>query len=484
MESFTRNNGINKNDNKKNIYILGHGLIDSNKFIITPEHIDLTFYVEKGKPLRILYINNIFSPIIKNGNPEHYISEKSLLNDMDIKLLAFHDVWNQDPYNIKKISTIDYSGIITEDISNIVSLSQLDNSVYKKYNIHKSKIEFIDKNTNKKVSSHEYMVLLNTYLNENLKTFSQNKNNYSYEIIRIFNKVNEIFNLFFNDNNFENKFNEIKDIIDNLCIYNLGIENIIGFNRFRNIMVFNNLVKYMNPIFGTSIDSFHQNIVSIILLHFSYQKSINLLAYINDIINVFNNENMDIIFKNIIRLSYHYHNDDIIPKEEIVDFNKNIKEMKFNINLGYILHKIDIYNKNILNNQKILCHSLNCRNYIPIESNRNINELQNLINQPLLLNEPPTLRRSNSVTVHRLIRQRSVSNEYKDLFQNIIEKCIEIISNNINYINKSNKHNNTNLNKIKNIHNKLMIIYSTYIEKHFLTVNEVKFLIHILRRNE
>ena len=45
--------------------------------------------------------------------------------------------------------------------------------------------------------------------------------------------------------------------------------------------VFNNLVKYM-----TSTNPLNQNIVSIILLHFSYQNSINPLAYINDIINV------------------------------------------------------------------------------------------------------------------------------------------------------------------------------------------------------
>ena len=47
-----------------------------------------------------------------------------------------------------------------------------DFSIYENYNIQKSKRQFINKNTNKIISSSEYMVLLNTYLNENLAKIS------------------------------------------------------------------------------------------------------------------------------------------------------------------------------------------------------------------------------------------------------------------------------------------------------------------------
>ncbi len=596
MEFFEENNVYplsneteeeNMNKDKTNILILGHGLIDSNKFIIIPEHIDLTFYTNKGKSLNSNISKPISLRILKEGDKSHYMKEKTLLNDMNIRLKNMHQFNKNlkiysDVTSIENTHLINYSGIITTE--NITPINILSDETYNSYNIinininsehYKSIRNFDIHNENyhldNKIYNNTAIFINSICMKEFIKIYDKlpdldklyNMNIFKLAIERLgikkinknnFDAVNKIITTYieiYNSNEIkntinENTYNQLKHEI-NLIQYNHNIVIIkyflmIQINNFINneYMVFsaNNRSSGVNynlysfnkdySIHGYSVsnqsdkiyilnnillnsshfekndDNLKEAFVVLIYIHILNKKGSNnqsidqsidqfinetilpnnqsidqsIYQFINETIlpNNYKEHFLSTAWPNIINLSYHYHNNEIISKEEIINNN-------FDMNLGYILHKIDIYNKNVLGNKKILCHGLNCRNYTPIKSNRNINELQRLINQPLLPNNNGALRRSNSVTVHRLIRQRSESNEYKDLFENIIEKCIEIISNNINYINQTNEHNNANLNKIKNIHRKLMIIYSTYTEKHFLTVNEVKFLIHILRRN-
>lgn len=471
MASFT-------NNNKKNILILGHGEIDSNKFIITPEDIDLTFYTNKGEILKVKVGTNIQSLVLKNGNPEHYIQEKTLLNDMSLFLLNVHSYSSSMGYEVPEnyidAHKIIYSGIITEN-SNIIPINKLSDEIYSLYNITKQKMEFINKNNETNVNIKEYIQILYQYLNDNKTISPMNNNNHLYnEIDNKLDGINESFEKLVNWLDKSNK-DTFFNILSELFIYDFGIPLFFGFNWRNSIFIGFNLLQYLNNFDIGQLEI----IVSFMVVHLAYKNSYTIPDIIHLFIQNYNLDNRNYVFNNIINLAYHYHNDEIISKEELI-------RNKCKINLGYLLHKIDMYNKNTLHNQKILCHMLNCRNYIPIERNKNVIEFRRLVNEGL--NHNSSLVRSqtlvNNETVHRLIRQRSVSNEYKDLFENIIDKCIKIITKQINEINQINANNSNNHkhNEIREINKKLMNMYHKYTENYYLDTKDVKFLISILRR--
>lgn len=484
MSSFQRNNegaGAEEvNVPKKDILILGHGEIDSNKFIITPEHIDLTFYISKGEVLKVKVGTNIQSLVLKNGNPEHYIQEKTLLNDMSLFLLNVHSYSSSMGYGVPEdymnSHKIVYSGIITEN-SNIIPINKLSDEVYSLYNITKRKIKFMNKNNQTNVNIKEYIQILHKYLNKNKTIQSMNNNHLYNEIDAKLDGITESFEKLVNWLSESNK-DTFFHILSELFIYDFGIPLFFGFNWRNSIFLGFNLLQYLNNYLIGQLEI----IVSFIIVHLAYENSYTIPHIIHLFIQNYNLDNLNNVFNNIINLAYHYHNDEIISKEELI-------RNKCKINLGYLLHKIDMYNKNTLHNQKILCHMLNCRNYLPIERNKNVNEFKRLVNEGL--NEGPAsgLVRSqslvNNVTVHRLIRQRSTSNEYKDLFENIIEKCKNIIQSQINHINRlSNKRvNNLSYKNVLMEENDLINdIEETYQNNYFLTKDHIKFLISILRR--
>ncbi len=485
MDSFQRNNkgtgaGAEEvNIPRKDILILGHGEIDSNKFIITPEHIDLTFYTSKGEVLKVKVGTNIRSLVLKNGNPEHYIQEKTLLNDMSLFLLNVHSYSFSMGYGVPEnyidAHKIVYSGIITEN-SDIIPINKLSDEIYSLYNITKRKIEFINKNNQTNVDIKEYIQILNKYLNKNKKILITNNNNLYNEIDAKLDGITESFEKLINWLDASNK-DIFFNILSELFIYDFGIPLFFGFDWRNSIFLGFNLLQYLNNFAIGQLEI----IVSFIIVHLAYEKSYTIPHIIHLFIQNYNLDNRNYVFNNIINLAYHYHNDEVISKEELAENN-------FKINLGYLLHKMDVYNKNTLHNQKILCHMLNCRNYIPIEHNKNVIEFRKLVNEGL--NEGATgLVRSqsivNNVTVYRLIRERSASNEYKDLFENIIEKCKNIIETQINHINRlSNKRvNNISTKNVLMEENDLINdIEKTYQDNHFLTKDHIKFLISILRR--
>lgn len=197
--------------NKKNILIMGHGLIDSNKFIIVPEHIDLTFYTEKGKVLFRNFTKNIVSEIKLKGNPEHYIQEKTLLNDMKI---SFNNIFQKHYRNtlflnvshIENTQIINHSGIITEE--NIISIDELSNEIYERYGIRKNTerfinidLEVIEQNYNfdKNFLIHSYRILLKNLNDLLLKRNLINKTHHIYK------RINELLS--------KNNFNQIHSIL-------------------------------------------------------------------------------------------------------------------------------------------------------------------------------------------------------------------------------------------------------------------------------
>ncbi len=586
-------------ENKTNILILGHGAIDSNKFIIIPEHIDLTFYTNKGESFITKFNKFIIS---KKGDKNHYIKEKTLLNDMNISLNNIFQYDNKintysDVINIENTHIIGFSGIIST--KKITPINMLPNEIYNSYNIHKIKIihDMISIEELKTIIKFDPKYIQDTYIEElksilnrlvkisklydvnilelarkyNIKTnitqyislnqnnkFELNSNNLKKlnnykeidtlvkELIILFNK-NEIKNqniyktikynidIIFNNYNFAKKkfllFINILQFIysdfykpskysfifkhfmeelpDSLYIFDK--ENIVlGYNNNNYINILNNILFDSN-LNLPGIEFAYTLLISIynslLIKDKNYplgsEQNKSICQFINEEIlpNHYKEHFLNNAWPNIRNLSYHYHNNEIISKEEIIKKN-------YNLNLGYILHKIDMYNKNVLGNKKILCHGLNCRNYTPIKSNRNITQLQKEINKSIsnilkkneveTTNAEPrpnhlelvkeTLKRANSLSVHSLIRLPSASEEYKSIFENIIEKCKAILYKKIqnvnNLQNKATENNmifksflNKDIQKITNIE-------ENYNHQHFLTKEDIKFLIHILGRSE
>ncbi len=554
-----------------NIVISGHGIINSNKFIITPENMDITFYTEKGKPYLRSLIKDIYEYIIlNNGNKKHYIKEKTLLNDMTIQLLG---MFQFDPYkcipttltNISNVSFITYSGLITN--KNITPICNLSEEEYAKYNVKvvkpfinlqrnffKNVLDRFDYNKELKpihIIIGETITEINNMVNyqideyemkeeleENETNILQSLISFERSYMRILedfvinrsvdsyiNKFNdkfmktdlsilksderflELFNKYTYLMNIYEIINEIKKyIVDNNRYYNNYLnynieyfknislfffneeENIVGFGDKNAIAILYNELLQIRYCKDNSEQIF---MCIVILLYLKKNETLynTLLEYFPKNNNTFMNS---IIRNNIVRLSYHYHNEDIIPYDII-------RSKNFFLSLGEIFKYINDYNKNVLNKQKILCHSINCRNYSPIHRNRNVQELIGYINSGAGAGaeeevEINGLRRTNSL-VHHLIRQPSESEEYKNIFENIIEKCLDIIINNtlkienkVEYTNKNyNNYSNNNKRKInKLIEDEIFLtnIQKIYKEQYYLTKNHIKFLISILQREE
>ncbi len=545
-ESNLLENKIINNFNNNHIFIFGHGAIDSDKFIISPEHIHLKFYTNKGNSLFGSQISSNYKYFLKlHNDSKHYIQEKTLLNDMMIDFKNMYEYKENkklfsDVSNFFNIHKIDISGIINQKFKDI---GLLDNEVYQKYNIQIDKIDYVENillddikesyDFDKEYVENITMTKLNDIIiqfdnlikninggsimtNELLKEmnsmnvknkmkiiseiFKKYKNNEIIKepIYRIYKKYFDIINNYYTICEIYDflgitfkSFNSEKtlNILVNLLSYKVTtihfiqlylFENIIGFNTYKNgngIYILNNLLKsfYKLP------EDYKKEIIIILFNIYLKNKNIKNYRSIGQLINETllpdnYNEIYINVWPNIRDLSFHFHNNDIIPKEKIIENN-------FEMNLGEILYYIDIYNKNVLNNQTIICHGLNCRNYTPIEKNKKLSELRNAVNHTIVkMNKhKELLKNATNVNVHRLIRQQSASQIYKDLFENIIEKCINIINNNINKINSN---NNKNYNEIRNIHQRLMSIYNQYIDNHFLVKEDIQFLIRILGRNE
>lgn len=556
-----------------NILISGHGIINSNKFIITPEDIDITFYTEKGKPYLRSFTKDIYEYImLNNGNKKHYIKEKTLLNDMTIQLLG---MFQQDPYkcvstnltNISNASLITYSGLITN--KNIIPICNLSEEEYAKYNIkvvkpfinlqrdflknilstfdyndelkpihiiigetiieiinmvkyqideYEMKEELKENETNilQSLISFEgsYMRILNdlvinrsidSYINKFndkfMKTdlsilksderFLQLFHKYTY-LMDIYEIINEIKKYIVDNNTYYNNYYNFNiEYFKNISLFFFNEEeNIVGFGNRNVINILNNeLLKIRYCKDNPSLIFMY----IFILLYLKKNERLydTLLEYLPK-----NNDTFmsSIIQNNIARLSYYYHNEDIIPYDII-------RSKNFGLSLGEIFKYINDYNKNVLYHKKILCHSINCRNYSSIHRNRNVQELVQFINSDAGAgagaeedDETNGLRRTNSL-VHHLIRQPSESEEYKNIFENIISKCRNIIQTNISKIeNKSNyqnkNYNNYSINNKKNFdklqeeEQLLEEIQKIYKEQYYLTKNHIKFLITILKREE
>ncbi len=284
---------------------------------------------------------------------------------------------------------------------------------------------------------------------------------------------------------FKSNYNFFKNII---LYYFDSSKSLFCFNYGQSIINFNKLLSYYNKIDIWQFKIFLLYLIFIIRfsnLDNSSDSIINLLIKYNP----FNyNQLISENFNKIIDLSYHYHNNDILPKQIIVNNN-------YFLSLGVILNYIDTYNKYILFDKKILCHGLNCRNYTPIHRNRLIKNELNGENGSgagsgaeagAEENNGSKLRRTNS-NVHHLIRMPSSSNEYKDMFENMIQKCFNILRSKLDKILISEDLTNNEKMISNNLDKEIEYIKKItkdYSKTHYLLKNDIKYLISILRRKE
>jgi hypothetical protein len=280
---------------------------------------------------------------------------------------------------------------------------------------------------------------------------------------------------------FKSKYEMFKNII---LYYFDSSKSLFCFNYYDNIMIFNKLLSYYNKI-----ELFDLKIIVLCLI---FMIRFNNLDNTSDSImnllikyNPFNyNQLISENFNKIIDLSYHYHNNDILPKQIIVNNN-------YWLSLGIILNYIDTYNNDILFDKKILCHGLNCRNYTPIHRNRLIKNELNGENGAgagagAEENNGSKLRRTNS-NVHHLIRMPSSSNEYKDMFENMIQKCTSILIHKIQILEENETLDETGQNLVLYLNEKLNNIgkmKKIYNKTHYLLKDDIKYLISILHNKE
>jgi hypothetical protein len=285
---------------------------------------------------------------------------------------------------------------------------------------------------------------------------------------------------------FKSNYEMFKNII---LYYFDSSKSLFCFNYGQSIINFNKLLSYYNKIDLWQFKTFLLFLIFIIRF-FNLDNSSDSIMSILIKYNPYNyNELISENFNKIIDLSYHYHNNDILPKQIIVNNN-------YYLSLGVILNYIDTYNKYILFDKKILCHGLNCRNYTPIHRNRLIkNELNGENGSGAGSgagageNNGSKLHRTNS-NVHHLIRMPSSSNEYKDMFENMIQKCSNIIDNKLELLynfEDENPNNNSQQMSIFNLERKSNLIEEikkNYNKTHYLLKDDVKYLISILHNKE
>ncbi len=444
------NDGANRTNDRA-----GTGANNANYNIdyIFWDDIDDIFFEENGKKL-LSYMdyerNNVFFKI--------YLKNIYNIFELFNKEMP-HNIYKNNRNNRNKIINIEQ---IKEEYKELIKKGKYDEVYIDTLNkIQNINIDKLNNEDRKHFLYHDYLI-------ENMSIM--------VSILRDLHLNFRIMNDYF-----KSKYEMFKNII---LYYFDSSKSLFCFNYYDNIMIFNKLLSYYNKI-----ELFDLKIIVLCLIFMirfynldnTSDSIMNLLIKYNP----FNyNELISENFNKIIDLSYHHHNNDILPKQIIVNNN-------YWLSLGIILNYIDTYNNDILFDKKILCHGLNCRNYTPIHRNRLIKNELNGENGAgagagAEENNGSKLRRTNS-NVHHLIRMPSSSNEYKDMFENMIQKCTSILIHKIQILEENKTLDETGQNLVLYLDEKLNNIgkmKKIYNKTHYLLKDDIKYLISILHNKE
>lgn len=168
------------------------------------------------------------------------------------------------------------------------------------------------------------------------------------------------------------------------------------------------IINFGENIFG-AIFSTNNEIYIINNMFFNKNLRDELIEYIDGELGLMGNIKIncklpEIVMDRIIKLSFHFHSNEIIPFE-------TLKETNFKLNLNDVLHYIDVYNrKKKIKDQ--LVHILSCRNYDLEKKTLSNNILQSSVIEP------------GTRTVSNLIRIPSSHEYYINSFYDIHNRFI------------------------------------------------------------
>lgn len=136
---YQLSNNIQRNTNTSRIFIMGHGGIYYDQYIVIPKKIYMAYYTNRSEILLVDNANNILDEIMRYRHTriDHYLTPNMVMKNMGIRFKGFYNSIEN-----KKLISIGYSGIITnQDFP--ITFYNLENSVFSSYDIDLITIESI-----------------------------------------------------------------------------------------------------------------------------------------------------------------------------------------------------------------------------------------------------------------------------------------------------------------------------------------------------
>ncbi len=426
MLQFEHNENINNkvNNIKHNCFILGHGTTINNKYIITPENIDLKFYTPKGTILSGSNSSIALSSYATNGTIDtntHYLFGDSITHNMTIKLLSIfkyqkctsngtHIFGNCTKNEYNSINKFTHSGLVVG--KKLISFYNIKRSQYETMGIRMFKI-----NVTIGESELEYKIL---DFGDNIYGIIEKGDDY-ITIVNTMQIMNE----------------EIQERYDLYCT----LVKIVLEKEFARTHYYGTSDEY-NPKMKEKVQELIDNVTFPPIIP-------------------------DRIIDKITHLSYYNH---IKNNNNIISF-KDIKDRNFSINLGELFHLITEYNERKQPQNKItLCQGLICRSWDATKKKKVFTSSSSSSSSSSLYEEENLVNISteNNIGYARLTRQSSNTGNYRNQFSNIRQRCNNSVeSNNIN----------------ESVTNKYRHILQMYENTHHLPIKAVNFLVNLANRN-
>lgn len=122
---------IQTNTNTLRIFIMGHGGIYYDQYIVIPKKIHMAFYTNRSEILLVDNANNILNQIMNRVPIEidHYLTPNMVMKNMGIRLKGFYKSIEN-----KKLISIGYAGIITNQAFP-TTFFNLEKSIFESYHI-------------------------------------------------------------------------------------------------------------------------------------------------------------------------------------------------------------------------------------------------------------------------------------------------------------------------------------------------------------
>ena len=403
------------------------------------------------------YFNNNLSDInflekrIKNKIDNNKIMNKKSNSSSNIKRSKNIKIVKIPSVNLSKFKYIFEFSPIKKEISNYNEKKNLIYYNYNNFNPYQIK--------NKYPSSGNSTSRMNNYNYSNRKSQEQ-RLNYDSSFYENFGN-NNIIDLLENIIEYFYSLNQYQNCIINKC-YNINDKNNISYNLKNSLKKINELLFINNDIL------INKNLKQKLFYLLNQNKNLNqklilLISRLNNKNNINNSYNEKICFEYKNKKGSTFEaNEQSFNKNIIFDCNKTIEKLK-NENKN-----LNIFNKKILNKNKLLNQKLNIK-----ELGKNIN-IQNEYNKNLDLNL--TINRLTKDNKKHLFQIKNLKKDNEELLKLIKNKNInnkEDISNNINN-QSSNDLINDNMNNIiiqkDNEIKKLQLL----LEENILVNNELK----------